>query len=59
MRILSTWNKSFSVFYCTFGDVRVLYSKIKNKHKLNTIVNTLAAKWECDSRKNIKKIFND
>jgi hypothetical protein len=51
LRILNTWNKSFSIFYCSFGDVRIVANKLKNKPKLNTILNTLCSKWESDSCK--------
>jgi hypothetical protein len=48
VRILSTWCKSFSIFYITFADIRHLAMKL-NKSKINTILNTLASKWETDS----------
>ncbi len=49
VRILTTWNKSFSIFYCTFADIRMIQEKIKNKQKIFSILNTLATKWESDT----------
>lgn len=49
VRILTTWNKSFSLFYCTFADIRMIQEKIKNKQKIISILNTLASKWDSDS----------
>lgn len=56
VRILNAWNKSFSVFYASIADVRVLNVKLKNKHKLLNILNTFASKWDTDT--SIYKINN-
>ena len=43
VRIMNTWNKSFSVFYCTIADCScVKMSPVK----LNNILNQLAYKWD-------------
>ena len=39
VRILTTWNKAFSVFYTTVADVRGLYVKLNNKQKINFALN--------------------
>ena len=60
VRILNTWNKSFSVFYCTIADS----SNMKiNPVKLNGILNKLSAKWENNENKppyveSIEKYFD-
>jgi hypothetical protein len=53
-KIMTAWNRVFSIFYCTFCDVRILTDKLKHKSKVNTIINTLANKWETDSSKILK-----
>ncbi|MCQ2820475.1 MAG: hypothetical protein MJ252_24695 [archaeon] len=45
VRILTTWNKSFSILYATIAD----YSSLKlQKAKLNSILNILASRWDFD-----------
>jgi hypothetical protein len=43
---MNAWNKTFSIFYASVADIRLINSKLKNKQKLNTILNTLAGKWD-------------
>ena len=45
VRIMNTWNKSFSIFYATIADSSNL--KI-SPVKLNNILNQLAYKWDYD-----------
>ncbi len=49
VRIMNTWNKSFSVFYVTIADSR----SVKNLKgiKLNNVLNSLAFKWDFKSSK--------
>lgn len=54
VRILNTWNKSFSIFYVTIADSTML--KNVTITKLNQILNNLASKWDFKSSKIIKFI---
>lgn len=49
VRIMSTWSKAFSLIYASVADIRLVNSKLKNKQKMNTILNTLASKWDTDT----------
>jgi len=43
---MCTWNNSFSLFYANVADFKELNKKLTNKHKVNTILNSLAFKWD-------------
>ena len=45
VRLLTAWNKGFSIFYATFADVREVMEKARNKNKVNDIINTLSINW--------------
>lgn len=58
VRILATWNNSFTIFYASIADTRNLSRKLKNKQKLNSILNNLSSKWTNESGElNIKIIL--
>ena len=48
VRILCSFNRNFSIFYCSVADVRNLKEKFYNYNKVNDILNCLAEKWNDD-----------
>jgi len=54
VKIMNTWNKSFSLFYVTIADSTML--KNVKITQLNVILNTLASKWDFKSS-NFFKLF--
>lgn len=46
---MTSWNRSFSLFYISFADIKQIQSTYKNTHKINVIINQLAEKWLSDS----------
>jgi hypothetical protein len=51
VRIMNTWNKSFSIFYATIADTTTL--KGVNAPKLNQILLNLTTKWDSETGMNI------
>ena len=47
VKIMNTWNKSFSIFYVTIADSTML--KNVKITQLNVILNNLASKWDSKS----------
>ena len=45
MRLLSCWNRGFSIFYVTFADIRETTEKIKNKNVVDEILYKLSKNW--------------
>jgi alpha-tubulin suppressor-like RCC1 family protein len=45
VRIMSTYSLYKSIFYASIADVRNIFSKYKNQHKINEILDILAENW--------------
>ena len=60
VKIQTTWNKNMSIFYVNIADVRLLFNKFKNIHKIYKILNILSKNWENDNIicQNIESINN-